>query len=98
MHRIRSVLFVGRAETLRAEAVAESPGLDVAWARDAEEAAALPLSAFDAIVLDARDESDARESLARLDAAGATPHPPLLVRLPATSATSVSSSVKPVLL
>jgi hypothetical protein len=37
--RIRSILFVGRAEALRAEAVAESPLLDVAWARDAEDAA-----------------------------------------------------------
>jgi Nif-specific regulatory protein len=88
VNRIRSVLYVGRAEALRAEAVADSPLLDVAWARDAEEAAALPLSAFDAIVLDARDERSAREALARIGTAGGGRRPPVLVRLPATSATS----------
>jgi len=88
VHRIRSVLYVGRAEALRAEAVADSPLLDVAWARDAEEAAALPLSAFDAIVLEARDERSARDALARIGAAAGGRRPPVLVRLPATSATS----------
>ena len=88
MNRIRSVLFVGRAEALRAEAVAESPWLDVAWARDAEEAAALPLSAFDAVVLDARDERGAHESLGRIGAASDERCPPVLVRLPATNATN----------
>jgi transcriptional regulator with PAS, ATPase and Fis domain len=88
VNRIRSVLFVGRAEALRAEAVAESPLLDVAWARDAEEAASLPLSAFDAIVLDARDDRGARDALARIAAAGGGSRPPVLVRLPTTSATS----------
>ncbi|RIL08216.1 MAG: sigma-54-dependent Fis family transcriptional regulator [Proteobacteria bacterium] len=88
MDRIRSILFVGRAETLRSEGVAESPLLDVAWARDAEDAAALPLSAFDAIVLDADADRPAREAVARLRQAGRGACPPILVRLPATSATS----------
>ena len=85
--RIRSVLFVGRADTLRAEAVAESPLLDVAWARDAEDAAQLPLAAFDAVVLDAESESAARASLLRIRD-GRDVCPPVLVRLPTTSATS----------
>jgi transcriptional regulator with PAS, ATPase and Fis domain len=88
MHRIRSVLFVGRAEALRAEAVAESPHLDVAWARDAEEAAALPLSAFDALVVDARDDAEARDALGRLGATSPSPRPPILVRVPTTSTTN----------
>jgi len=88
VNRIRSVLFVGRAEALRAEAVAESPWLDVAWARDAEEAAALPLAAFDAVVLDADDEAVACESLQRLASDAGAGCPPVLVRLPATSTAS----------
>jgi Nif-specific regulatory protein len=85
--RIRSVLFVGRADALRAEAVAESPLLDVAWARDAEDAAQLPLAAFDAVVLDADSEPAARESLLRIRD-GHEVCPPVLVRLPTTTATS----------
>jgi len=85
--RIRSVLFVGRADTLRAEAVAESPLLDVAWARDADDAAQLPLAAFDAVVLDAETEQAAREALLRIRD-GRDVCPPVLVRLPTTSATS----------
>jgi transcriptional regulator with PAS, ATPase and Fis domain len=88
MDRIRSVLWVGRAEALRAEAVAESPLVDVAWVRDAEEAAALPLAAFDAVVLDAESEPAARDALGRLRAGGPGGCPPVLVRLPTTSATS----------
>jgi transcriptional regulator with PAS, ATPase and Fis domain len=88
VHSIRSVLFVGRAERLHAEGVAESPLLDFAWARDAEEAAALPLSAFDALVVDAADERVARESVARLRGSARGACPPILVRVPATSTTS----------
>jgi transcriptional regulator with PAS, ATPase and Fis domain len=87
MDRIRSILFVGRADALRAEAVAESPLLDVAWARDAEDASQLPLAAFDAVVLDAESEPAARESLERIRD-GREACPPVLVRLPTTSATS----------
>jgi transcriptional regulator with PAS, ATPase and Fis domain len=88
VHSIRSVLFVGRAERLHAEGVAESPWLDFAWARDAEEAVQLPLSAFDALIVDAPDERVARESVTRLRGAGRGACPPILVRLPATSTTS----------
>ena len=88
VHSIRSVLFVGRAERLHAEGVAESPWLDFAWARDAEEAVQLPLSAFDALIVDATDERVARESVTRLRGAGRGACPPILVRLPATSTTS----------
>ncbi len=87
MDRIRSILFVGRAEALRAEGVAESPLLDVAWARDAEDAVQLPLAAFDAVVLDADSEPAARDSLLRIRD-GRDVCPPVLVRLPATTATS----------
>ena len=87
MDRIRSILFVGRAEAMRAEAVAESPLLDVAWARDAEDAAQLPLAAFDAVVVDADSEPAARDSLLRIRD-GRDVCPPVLVRLPATSASS----------
>jgi Nif-specific regulatory protein len=88
VNRIRSVLFVGRADPLASEGVAESPLLDVAWVRDAEEAAELPLSAFDAIVLDAAAEGSARDAVQRLRGSGRGACPPILVRLPATSATS----------
>jgi DNA-binding NtrC family response regulator len=83
MERMRSILWVGGAEALRAEAVAEAPLLDVAWARDAEDAAALPLGAFDALVLDAEDPERAHEALACLRHACASGPPPIVVRLPA---------------
>ncbi|MDJ0866464.1 MAG: sigma 54-interacting transcriptional regulator, partial [Myxococcota bacterium] len=79
--RIRSLLFVGRAEALRAEAVADAPRLDVAWVRDVDEALALPLPAFDAIVIDAPDLRGGCAALAHLTEAG-DGLPPLLVRLP----------------
>jgi transcriptional regulator with PAS, ATPase and Fis domain len=82
MQRMRSILWVGGAERLREEAVADAPLLDVAWARDAEDAAALPLAAFDALVVDSDDANAAHEALRRLRRAGATGFPPILVRLP----------------
>ncbi len=87
MDRIRSILFVGRADTLRAEAVAEAPLLDVAWARDAEDAVQLPLAAFDAVVLDAESEQAARAALLRIRD-GRDVCPPVLIRLPEASAAS----------
>jgi len=83
MERMRSILWVGGAEALRAEAVAESPLLDVAWARDADDAAALPLAAFDAVVLDAASGRAAREALERLRRAPCEACPPVVVLLPA---------------
>jgi transcriptional regulator with PAS, ATPase and Fis domain len=80
MQRIRSILWVGRAEGLGADAVAETPALDVAWARDLDDALALPLAAFDALVLDVGNAEEARHGLVRLAAAGKVP--PVVVRVP----------------
>jgi transcriptional regulator with PAS, ATPase and Fis domain len=82
MERMRSILWVGGAERLRDEAVADAPLLDVAWARDADDAAALPLAAFDALVVDSDDAGAAHEALQRLRRAGALGFPPIVVRLP----------------
>jgi len=82
MERMRSILWVGGAERLREEAVADAPLLDVAWARDAEDAAALPLAAFDALVVDSDDAAAAHDALRRLRRAGAQGFPPIVVRLP----------------
>jgi DNA-binding NtrC family response regulator len=82
MERMRSILWVGGAERLREERVAEAPLLDVAWARDAGDAAELPLRAFDALVVDCDSGSSARESVVRLRAASAPGGPPIVVRLP----------------
>jgi transcriptional regulator with PAS, ATPase and Fis domain len=60
--------------------VADAPSLDVVWERDAVQAAALPLTGFDVIVLDAPCVAEARESLRVL---GADARLPVLVRLPA---------------
>jgi transcriptional regulator with PAS, ATPase and Fis domain len=79
---MRSILWVGGAERLREEAVADAPLLDVAWARDAEDAAALPLAAFDALVVDSDDAEAAQAALRRLRRAGAAGFPPIVVRLP----------------
>ena len=85
MERMRSILWVGGAAQLRDEAVAESPLLDVAWARDAEDAAALPLAAFDALVVDCDDAVLAGETVRRLRRAGPGKCPPIVVRLPETA-------------
>jgi len=82
MERMRSILWVGAAERLRREAVADAPLLDVAWARDADDAAALPLAAFDALVVDSDDAPAAHAALQRLRRAGALGHPPIVIRLP----------------
>ncbi len=79
MPSLRSILWVGRARELDVESVAATPSLDVAWARDVGDALALPLAAFDALVLDAEDPDAARRDLARLGEAGA---PPVVVRVP----------------
>jgi Nif-specific regulatory protein len=81
MDRLRSILWVGGAESLRVEAVAEAPLLDVAWARDADDAAALPLAAFDALVVEAENPDRARDALACLRRACPPGGPPILVRL-----------------
>jgi transcriptional regulator with PAS, ATPase and Fis domain len=82
MQRMRSILWVGGAERLREEAVAEAPLLDVAWARDADDAAALPLAAFDALVLDCDSAQAARDALGRLRGGAQPLVTPVVVRLP----------------
>ena len=77
---IRSVLWIGRGERFAAGMVADAPSLDVVWESDAIQAAALPLSGFDVIVLDAPCVAEAREALRVL---GADARLPVLVRLPA---------------
>jgi Nif-specific regulatory protein len=66
---LRSVLWVGSADGLARSGVAESPEVDVAWARDAGAALELPLESFDQVLMDATPEAEgwARE----LRAAGA---------------------------
>jgi Nif-specific regulatory protein len=78
MSELRSVLWIGRAEALEIEGVSEAPHLDLAWARDVDEALSLPLEAFDAVVLDAPDGS-ALEDARRLARRGGGTQ--LLVRL-----------------
>jgi two-component system response regulator HydG len=76
---LRSVLWIGPAPDFDAGAATRSPDLDVAWVHDVEEALALPLEAFDAVVLDARDPlrvlDEARHLLAH------SPTPPVLARV-----------------
>ncbi len=89
MPQIRSLLWVGRARQLELDAVAETPSLDVAWARDLEDALALPLAAFDALVLDAEDPAGACRDLARLERV--TGAPPVLVRVPTDCAEAAAA-------
>ena len=82
MAPVRSVLWIGRGERFAAGMVADAASLDVVWERDAVRAAELPLSGFDAIVLDAPCVAEALEGLRVL---GADARLPVLVRLPADS-------------
>jgi transcriptional regulator with PAS, ATPase and Fis domain len=77
---IRSVLWIGAAPGFEAHDVARSPSLDLAWVRDVDEALALPLEGFDAVVLDAPDAERGLEESRRLLARRALP--PLVARLP----------------
>jgi two-component system response regulator HydG len=77
MTRIHSVLWIGSAEGLAASALPEAPHFDVVWETDVRAARAQSLSAFDAIVLDARDARGAERALATLGACGV----PVWVRL-----------------
>jgi len=91
MERMRSILWVGGAAQLREEAVAESPLLDVAWARDADDATALPLAAFDALVVDCDDAAVAGDTVRRLRRAGPGRCPPIIVRLPELAGDTASA-------
>jgi transcriptional regulator with PAS, ATPase and Fis domain len=77
--RIRSVLWIGEAPGWGAAEAGASPHLDLAWVRDVDEALALPLEAFDALVLDAPDPGRGLEASRRLLARHAIP--PLVARL-----------------
>ncbi len=80
MTTLRSVLWIGAAKGVESERIAETPLLDLAWVRDVDEALALPLGAFDAVVLDGQDAEATVAGARRL--ASASEHPPLLVRVP----------------
>ncbi len=84
MARIRSVLWIGAAQGWESERVADSPSLDLAWVRDVDEALALPLGGFDALLLDGDDPEQTLDGTRRL-AGGSRcargPRPLLLVRL-----------------
>jgi transcriptional regulator with PAS, ATPase and Fis domain len=66
---IRSVLWIGSAKGLTDSALHEAPHYDVVWERDAENARALPLSRFDAIVIEARDTASAESERKQLGSA-----------------------------
>ena len=65
----QSVLWVGSAAGLHASAVAQAPEIDLVWARDVRDAAALPLASFAYVVMDAEaGRGDAAEALRRAGA------------------------------
>jgi transcriptional regulator with PAS, ATPase and Fis domain len=77
--RIRSVLWIGESPAFEGSEIAASPHLDLAWVRDVDEALALPLEGFDAVVLDAPDPSSGLEASRRLLSRRRLP--PLVARL-----------------
>ena len=70
MTAICSILWVGRGDGSGCSVVADAPDFDVAWARDAGEALALPLRSFDAILVDAENADVAIDELQRLARVG----------------------------
>ena len=85
----RSILWIGKAEGLDADFVLEAPAADFTWTQDVEEALALPVSRFDAIVLQATDARTARAALARLHDVPSLP--PILVQLSQARGNEVAS-------
>jgi Nif-specific regulatory protein len=59
---------VGRPGPLASQVVADAPSLEVAWARDVDEALQLPLPAFDAVVIEAGKPEAASSTLPKLAA------------------------------
>ncbi|HKJ24145.1 MAG TPA: sigma 54-interacting transcriptional regulator [Myxococcota bacterium] len=64
--RLRTILWVGSGGGAGCGVVADGVSLDVAWARDVEDALELPVAAFDALVIDAARAGEARAALAAL--------------------------------
>jgi len=79
MTRIRTLLWIGSGDGLGCGVVAEGVAFDVAWARDVEDALALPVAAFDAVVVDAPRAGLAAADVRRLREH--EPGVPVLVRL-----------------
>jgi len=74
----RSLLWIGAADELGGELVADAPTLEFCWSRDLEDARTQSLDAFDAVVLSVRTPAEARAALPQLAARGT--RPPVLVR------------------
>jgi DNA-binding NtrC family response regulator len=68
MRQFNSILWVGHPDPLGSDRVADAPDLEIAWARDADEALALPLAAFDALVIDSAEPAATIEALPKLRA------------------------------
>jgi hypothetical protein len=80
MQPIRSVLWIGPAESLAKSGVADAAILDVTWVCDAEDALALPLSQFDAAVLVGSEPEQIVSALRKMRARPGMPR--VLVCLP----------------
>ncbi len=78
MPPLRSILLVGTAESVRLDRLSALPTLDIAWARDVDDALALPLGAFDAVVLDLGTAEASRDGVRRLVARAGPGLPPVL--------------------
>ncbi|MBW2316107.1 MAG: sigma 54-interacting transcriptional regulator [Deltaproteobacteria bacterium] len=76
---MRTILWVGSGSGAGCGVVADAVALDVAWARDVEDALELPVAAFDALVLDLPRVGDARAALSALSESRA--EVPTLVRI-----------------
>jgi transcriptional regulator with PAS, ATPase and Fis domain len=85
--RLESLLWIGPAEGLAASGIALLPSLDVTWARDVDEALALPVHLFDAAVLEGEAPDAILDGLARLRRRPRAPA--LVVRAPACAAERV---------
>ncbi|MEE8581314.1 MAG: sigma-54 dependent transcriptional regulator [Myxococcota bacterium] len=88
MDLIRSILWIGPAESFEADLASEVPSLDIVWERDAEGALDVSLAGLDAVVIDAVDPDEAAVTVGALQRRPGLP--PLLVRIGAGDAASAS--------
>ena len=79
MNSIRSILWIGSAESFEASLASEAPSLDIVWERDLDGALDLSLAGVDAVVIDAADLDEAAVSVKALRCRPELP--PLLVRI-----------------